>query len=126
MRIKSCTLKINEQFKQISVHLDESFMRPGCFSLHVTDLSGGQSVPAQVDEVRLCCKFLPVTPGALTGSGPWAAKALTRVKRGGDILAQHDHPVLQVTDRARRAAGRTVQTPLSGVKPLLQVEHCSS
>lgn len=100
-------------------------MRPRRFSLHVAGLSGERPVPAQVDEVRLCCKFLPVAPGALTGSGPRAAKASTRVESGGDVLAQHDHPVLQVADRAHRAAGRTVQTPLSGVKPLLQVQHCS-
>lgn len=87
-----------EQLKQISVHLDESLMRPSCFSLHVAGLSVGRSVPAQVDEVRLCSKFLPFTPGALTGSGPWAAKASTLVERGGDVLTQHDHPVLQVTD----------------------------
>lgn len=99
-------------------------MRPRWFSLHIAGLSGVRSVPAQVDEVRLCCKFLPVTPEALTGSGPWAAKASTQVQGGGDVFAQHDHPVLQVTDRARRAAGRTVQALLSGAKPLLQVQHC--
>lgn len=95
--------------------MDEVFFAcPGWFSLHIAGLSVGQSVPAQVDDVRLCSRFVLLALGALAGAGSGALGASARVERvlGGDVLTQHDHPVLRVADRACCAAGRTVQTPL--------------
>lgn len=113
-----------------SIHLHNSldvvfFVWPGGFLLHKAGLSVGQSVPAQVPHVRLWVMLLAL--GASTGAGPKAGGASARVKRVlvGYVFAQHHHPILQVTDGARRAAGGAVQTPLRW-KPPLEFQHCSS
>lgn len=68
-----------------------------------------------------------LTLGISTEASSGAAGASAGVKRvlGGDVLAQHDHPVLQVTDWARCAAGGTVQTPLWAKLPF-EAQHCSN
>ncbi len=81
--------------------MDEVFFAsPGSFSLHIACLSVGQSVPAQVEDVRLCSRFVLLALGASTGAGPGALGASARVERAlcGDVLTQHDHPVLRVAD----------------------------
>lgn len=95
----------DNKFEQILIHLHNSLdvvfsVCLGWFSLHIAGLSVGQSVPAHVDDGRLGSRFVLLAVGASTGAGPGALGALAGVERvlGGDVLAQHDHPVLQVTD----------------------------
>lgn len=84
------------------------------FLYYITGLSAGQSLPAQVHDVRPRSGLMLLAVGPSAGASPGALGTTTRVKGvfSGNLLAQHDHPVLQVTDGARCAAGRTVQTPL--------------
>lgn len=81
---------------------------------------------------------LPALPGMATqrppsmllaqeaspGRGMWTKRALAGVEGGisGDILADHNDPVLQVTDGARHTAGRAVEPPLR-VDSSLQAQH---
>lgn len=104
------------------------FARPGWSSLQVAGRPlVGQSVPAQADEARLRPRLVLLAPGGSTGAGPGAGGAAARVEGAlrRDVVAQHDHAVLQVTAGARRAAGGAVQTPLQGEFPL-QLHHCSN
>lgn len=117
--------------KQIFVHLHHSldvilFLSPGWFSLHVAGLSVGVSVSAQVDVALLRPRLVLVALGAPAGPGPGAVGASARVEGVlvGHVLAQHDHPVLQVADRAHRAAGGAVQAPLFHAKLPLYFQHC--
>lgn len=99
----------------------------GRLSLHVAGLPVGRSVPAQVMHVGLRCRLLLLAVGPLAGAGARAVGASPRVEGAlrGYVLAEHDHPVLQVTDGARRAAGGTVESP-PRVEPPLQFQHCGN
>lgn len=42
----------------------------------------------------------------------------------GDLVTQHDHPVVPVIYGVQLAAGGTTQTALLGAGLLLQAQHC--
>lgn len=94
--------------------------------LHIR-VSVAVSVPAQVHYAKFWpCLLLPVLGASAGGGLPRALGHLTRAKGAAlswDVLTQHDHPVLQVTDGTLGAAGGAVQPSLGGAELLLQTVH---
>lgn len=102
-------------------------MSPGGFLLHIAGLSVGKPIPTQVHDVVVRSRVIVLPAlGPPAGTGPWSLEAPARVEGvlSGNVVAQHDHPVLQVADGASHTAGSAVQTLLRAKLPL-QRKHGS-